>query len=106
MNKIIETSYTRHKPFLSTIIDRYCLNRTASQRETWHVVLDLQGSGICYTPGDSIAILPQNDCQQVERILAHIQATGDENIDEERGTLRSFLLNKAKIEQAQKKLLV
>lgn len=106
MNKELLTPYTRHKPFLSRLTRRYCLNKTPSQRETWHIVLDLQGSGICYVPGDSIAILPKNDDQQIDHILAHIGATGNERVGDDQVVLRDCLLHKVNIATAQKKLLI
>lgn len=45
-----------------------------------HVVLDVEGSGIRYQPGDRCGILPENSEELVERTLRALEATGDEQM--------------------------
>jgi sulfite reductase (NADPH) flavoprotein alpha-component len=40
-----------------------------TDKETIHVEFDLTDSGITYTPGDSLGILPENSPIVVDRIL-------------------------------------
>jgi sulfite reductase (NADPH) flavoprotein alpha-component len=44
------------------------------------VVLDLQGAGVRYQPGDRCAILPENDPHLVDQTLLALRATGEEPI--------------------------
>ena len=87
--------YDRHNPFLSKVIKRHVLNNEGASRETWHFVLDLKDSAIDYSPGDSIAILPQNSHEKVKRILQALSYSGDEIVEDAKGrkfTVRDFLL--------------
>lgn len=102
-------SYDRHHPFVSRIKERYVLNRSGASRETWHFVLDLSGSNIRYLPGDSIGIIPYNDPQKVERILKALALSGDEEVEDSKAnklSIRKFLLGRANLSHAPKKLVV
>ncbi len=102
------SGFDRNTPFLCKLLTRYPLNTASSSRQTWHVVLDLQDSQILYEPGDSIAVLPQNDPQRVQGIIRALHATGNEPVTTSTGqifSLEHFLLYKANIATATKKLL-
>ena len=99
--------YDRRNPFLSKIISRALLNKPGCTRETWHFVLDLQGSDMEYTPGDSVGIIPENDPKKVEKIIQALAAKGTEEIDDGKGqkyTFRDYLLRKANLAHPTKKL--
>jgi len=98
--------YTRQNPFYASIKSRACLNRVVDSeetRQTWHVELNLHDSGIQYVPGDSIAVLPENDLEQCENIISHLNAVGDELIDGVE--LRDFLHKKVNIATPTRRLL-
>lgn len=101
--------YTRSYPFKAKILSRIPLSRENSSKETLHVVLDLQGSGIEYTVGDCLAVIPLNDPKEVDRFLRRLGTSGEELIVEKRTnelcTLASFLLEKANINDCTLKLL-
>jgi len=103
-----EKGYDKDSPFLSTIIQRYCINKPQSTKQTWHIALDISDSHIRYRPGDSIGICPQNDLQEVLRVLESLGYTGDEEVTKagsERLCLLEFLLKKANLAFPTKKLL-
>src|SRR5580692_11578146 len=52
---------SRDNPAIATFLSRARLNKPGSAKETWHVELDLEGSGIDYVVGDSFGIFPAND---------------------------------------------
>lgn len=101
--------YSRTNPFVTSIKDRYCLCQADSQKNTQHVVLDLRGSGITYTVGDSIGIYPQNDPTVVEKTLQAMRASGDEVVLDKHTNhpwkLQDFLTKKANIATVSRKLL-
>ena len=74
------------KAFLATIKERYCLN-PGSEKETYHLVIDLEGSGIVYKVGDCLGIYPQNSPDFVRKILETLKASGEEIIEDRQGTL-------------------
>jgi sulfite reductase (NADPH) flavoprotein alpha-component len=46
------------------------LNGKGSEKDTRHVVLDIAGSGLSYTPGDSVGIYPKNDPALADAVLS------------------------------------
>lgn len=56
--------YGKKNPFPATLKDRVVLNGRGSAKETLHLELSLEGSGLSYDPGDALALIPQN-CQEV-----------------------------------------
>jgi sulfite reductase (NADPH) flavoprotein alpha-component len=68
---------SRDNPTLAAFLSRTRLNKPGSQKETWHVELDLAGSGIDYVVGDSFGIFPTNDPALVEAVLAALKAPPD-----------------------------
>ena len=60
-------------PFAAEITELVNLNSSRSGKQTYHVELDLTGSGIAYQPGDAIGIVPENDPAAVEHVM---QAAG------------------------------
>ena len=101
--------YDKSNPFYSRIKERYSLCKPGSKKNTQHVILDLKGSGIRYDTGDSVAVIPVNDDDQVERSLHAMRATGDELVTEKNTekcwTFRDFLKHKANLATLSKKFV-
>lgn len=60
-------------PYEAEILEKIVLNGTGSAKETLHVELSLENSGLAYEPGDSLAIHPVNRAADIDAVLA---ATG------------------------------
>lgn len=102
-----ESGHSSPSLFLSTLKDRYCLN-PFSDKATFHLVLDIQGSGFTYSVGDCIGVHPQNPESLVDSLLEALSFSGDETVfDRENSplSLRHFLLTKANLTKITKKLL-
>lgn len=54
------SSYDKKNPFPSEILENQLLSCHESRKETIHVELSLEGSGLNYQPGDVLAVLPRN----------------------------------------------
>src|SRR5262249_11269456 len=52
---------SRDNPAEATFLSRKRLNKSKSEKETWHIEFDLTGSGIEYTVGDAFGLFPTND---------------------------------------------
>lgn len=65
--------YDKKNPYSSELTEKIVLNGTGSIKETLHVELSLEGSGLTYQPGDSLGIYPENRAEDIEAVLA---ATG------------------------------
>ncbi|WP_185183954.1 assimilatory sulfite reductase (NADPH) flavoprotein subunit [Bacillus subtilis] len=64
-----ESSYSRTNPFRAEVLENLNLNGRGSNKETCHVELSLEGSGLTYEPGDSLGVYPENDPELVELLL-------------------------------------
>lgn len=106
----VTSIYSKSNPFFARIKDRYNLCKEGSQKSTFHVVLDLEGSGMTYEVGDSIAIQPTNDPLVVEKILNLLYCTGGEMIRDkhtkEPVLLSDYLTKKVNLSEVPKKLIV
>lgn len=65
----VSTTYSRTNPFQAKVLNNINLNGEASAKETRHLELSLEGSGLSYNPGDALGILPSNDPALVTAIL-------------------------------------
>jgi sulfite reductase (NADPH) flavoprotein alpha-component len=81
----------RENPVYATFLSRRRLNKPGSQKETWHVDIDLAGADLDYAVGDSFGIFPANDPDLVEAVLAAIDAPPDFPIGSR--TLREELID-------------
>jgi sulfite reductase (NADPH) flavoprotein alpha-component len=87
---ISEPGRSRDNPIAATFVSRRLLNKKGSEKETWHIDLDLSGSGLDYVVGDSFGIFAKNDLGLVDQIIALLGAS---HTAEVRGkTLREALI--------------
>jgi sulfite reductase (NADPH) flavoprotein alpha-component len=68
---------SRDNPAIATFLSRRRLNKSGSEKETWHIDIDLAGTDIDYVVGDSFGVFPANDPDLVTAILAAIDAPPD-----------------------------
>jgi sulfite reductase (NADPH) flavoprotein alpha-component len=71
------TAITRDNPATATYLSRTRLNRPGSEKETWHIEVDLAGTAIDYTVGDSFGLLPSNDPALVAAVIRALDAPPD-----------------------------
>ncbi|RJS56027.1 assimilatory sulfite reductase (NADPH) flavoprotein subunit [Bacillus subtilis] len=64
-----ESPYSRTNPFRAEVLENLNLNGRGSNKETRHVELSLEGSGLTYEPGDSLGVYPENDPELVDQLL-------------------------------------
>jgi sulfite reductase (NADPH) flavoprotein alpha-component len=69
--------FSRDNPGTATFLSRTRLNRNGSEKETWHIDLDLAGSGLDYTVGDSFGIFPVNDAGLAEQVIRALGVPAD-----------------------------
>jgi len=75
------TEYGKKHPFPAELAERVLLNGEGSAKETHHIELALEGSGLTYEPGDSLAIHPVNAPDVIKNILLTTGLTGNEEIE-------------------------
>lgn len=100
--------FNRKNPCAAKLKLRQSLNGGGSEKDTRHYEIDLCGSGLSYEPGDSLAVLPQNNPALVADILKTCGFSGAESVtDHEKveTTLGEALLKSCVITVPDNKLL-
>lgn len=75
-----ESVYSRSNPFKAEVLENINLNGKGSNKETRHLEISLEGSGLTYQPGDSLGIYPENDPELVDALLKELKWNPDENV--------------------------
>ena len=68
---------SRDNPVTATFLARRRLNKPGSEKETWHIDIDLAGTELDYSVGDSFGIFPANDPDLVAAVIAALDAPPD-----------------------------
>jgi sulfite reductase (NADPH) flavoprotein alpha-component len=66
---LVESTFSRTNPFKAEVLENINLNGRGSNKETRHLELSLEGSGLSFEPGDSLGIYPENDPELVQLLL-------------------------------------
>jgi len=84
--------YNRKSPFLAEIIRQESLTKSGSNKDTRHFVFNLAGTGIEYTPGDSLAVIARNPPELVDGVVALL---GFDTPALRKALTRDYILNRA-----------
>jgi len=105
---VVATAFSRKNPFPARLAVNRKLTGEASEKDTRHFELDLEGSGLVYECGDSIGVFPKNDPALVDEILHALHATGEEQVPGNDGApkpLRAALTEDYQITQPSKQFV-
>ena len=72
--------YNKDNPFPAQITENRLLSRPGSGKEIRHFTVAIAGSGFTYKAGDSLGVYPNNRPSEVDEILQHLGATGQESV--------------------------
>jgi sulfite reductase (NADPH) flavoprotein alpha-component len=75
-----ESAYSRTNPFKAEVLENINLNGRGSNKETRHIELSLEGSGLTFEPGDSLGIYPENDPALVDMLLEELKWDSEEMV--------------------------
>lgn len=75
-----QTEYSKTNPFHAEVLENINLNGRGSHKETRHLEISLEGSGLTYAPGDALGIYPVNDPALVELLLEELPWNPDETV--------------------------
>jgi sulfite reductase (NADPH) flavoprotein alpha-component len=82
---------SRDNPVEAAFLKRTRLSKPGSSKETWHIDIDLSGTGLDYTVGDAFGIAPTNDLSLVDAVIHTLGAPADFPIGGR--TLRDVLID-------------
>lgn len=71
---------SRKNPFESEVLTNVVLNGRGSDKEVHHMELDTEDSGLAWEPGDSLGIIPANEPQVVDELMAALGVRADEQV--------------------------
>ncbi|MES2996964.1 MAG: flavodoxin domain-containing protein [Verrucomicrobiota bacterium] len=74
------TGFGKSNPFPAKLKANINLNQPGSAKETRHVEIVLEGSGLEYEAGDALGVMPRNCGELVAEVLAAAGLQGTENI--------------------------
>lgn len=75
--------YSRHNPFPASVCAKRLLTAPATRpahKQVARIELDISGSGLTYSAGDAVGVMPSNNPEHVSRVLRAMAANGDELI--------------------------
>ncbi|MUP37519.1 assimilatory sulfite reductase (NADPH) flavoprotein subunit [Labilibaculum euxinus] len=91
--------FNRANPYYAEVLEKVRITTTDSEKEIYHVEISLENSGIEYTAGDSIGILPNNPIDLMDLIIDKLEDDPERivTIDEKEISLFRALQNKLEI---------
>jgi sulfite reductase (NADPH) flavoprotein alpha-component len=75
-----QTPYSRANPFPGQMLVHRQLSSEGSEKDTRHFEVSLEGSGLAFEPGDSMAVYASNDPDLVQEVIRAIGCSGDEPV--------------------------
>lgn len=79
------TKYSKKNLFEATILEKINLNGKGSSKETIHIELDLEDSGITYEPGDALGVYGSNSPKLIQGVLEATSLTEDQLVSTHNG---------------------
>jgi sulfite reductase (NADPH) flavoprotein alpha-component len=91
--------HDRHRPFEAVVLTNQKITGAKSTKDVRHIELSLEGSGLIYEPGDSLAVIADNPPQLIEELLETLGFSGDEEVEVQGAafTIRDALREKLEI---------
>jgi sulfite reductase (NADPH) flavoprotein alpha-component len=102
------TPYSRKNPFLAELVRHDRLTQPGSLKDTRHFILSLAGSGINYTPGDSLGAFGSNSPAVVDELIALLEFDPNASVKDPKGqptTFRQALLKEYIVNRANRKVM-
>ena len=102
------SAFSRTNPYPAEVTVKYCLTQLGKEddKEIIHMEFNLGDSGLTYTAGDAVGIVPTNNPPEVESLLKAWGRTGKERIfSPAECSLRETLLNDFDLKQVKTSLL-
>jgi sulfite reductase (NADPH) flavoprotein alpha-component len=81
------SGYDKRNPFAAAIIENMVIVGRGSTKETRHIELSLEGSGLDYEPGDALGVAVANEPATVSALLDALGMSEDEPIELKSGVI-------------------
>ncbi len=80
-------AYDKHRPFEAEVLANQQITTSDAGRDVRHIELSIEGSGIRYEPGDSLAVLISNPPALVAELLDVLELDGDRSVEIDGNTM-------------------
>ena len=77
--------WSRRNPYSAVVVRNELLTAPESEKEVRHLVLDIEGSGLEYQPGDAVNVTPANEPALVAAIVERLGVPGETLIADRKG---------------------
>ncbi|AFJ01549.1 Sulfite reductase (NADPH) flavoprotein alpha-component [Methylophaga frappieri] len=74
------SAYDRKNPFMAPMLTNQLLNGKGSNKETRHIEISLEESGLQYKPGDALGVYAQNDPALVAALITALKLDAEQVI--------------------------
>jgi len=74
--------YDKKNPYTAEVLEKVVLSGTGTAKETLHIELSLEGSGLTYEPGDALGIYPENRATDIDAVLAASELSANAKLGE------------------------
>ncbi|MGI9473577.1 MAG: sulfite reductase subunit alpha [Rubripirellula sp.] len=85
------SAWSRKNPFTAKLVESRSLNGEGSAKDTRHVAIDLNGSGLKYEVGDALGVCPTNCSELAVQVIDRIVADSDLAVDTPLGSRKPLL---------------
>src|SRR6188508_3776895 len=82
------SQYSMKNPFPARHVDNYVLTGAASEKETRHHSISLDGSGLAYLPGDALGLVSTNCPGLADELVRALKLKGDEMVKGKDGSMK------------------
>lgn len=72
--------YNLQNLYSAKILSRHLLNKEGSLKNTYQIVIDIEGSHMEFIPGDCLGVMPENDPKIVSLCVQHMKAKPSDKI--------------------------
>ncbi len=69
--------FDKSNPFPAEVLVNQKITGASSSKDVRHIELSIEGSGLSYEPGDSLAVIVENPPQLVQELLSELQLDGE-----------------------------
>jgi sulfite reductase (NADPH) flavoprotein alpha-component len=79
--------YTKQNPFPAKLLDRIKLSGKGSGKETFHIELSVENSGLQFAPGDALGVYATNSDNAVVELIEKLELNPEEKVESNGQTL-------------------
>ncbi|MDH3265876.1 MAG: assimilatory sulfite reductase (NADPH) flavoprotein subunit, partial [Gammaproteobacteria bacterium] len=72
----VKAQYDKHNPYAAEVLVNQKITAATSSKDVRHIELSVEGSGLHYEPGDSLAVIASNPPRLVEQIREELNLDG------------------------------